>query len=486
MSYDADASINDRRVYFDNCYIEGTVDFIFGDANAYFNQCTLNMAYYKNGGYYTAANTTAKNTGFVFYDCELTVDPIYDETVNSSGIQKKKISLGRPWQTINNYSAISSAVSFLDCTMSKHILKNGWNLWITSEKNASGTTIGRSSDTVVDRVRFSEYNTSLEDGETVDLSSRYLAGYAGKSEKLSVENQKLVQAEIPEDELDNYTMDAVFTSVNTGEIWQPVLLIRETEIQEAEYYLAGMPTTAVVGEELNLGESTLHVINTAGVHSSFAVTSDMIVGYESSNVGFQTLYVVYDGHMLEFVVEVTPKAIDFVPSDDPEEEPEEPVEEPEEPVGKPEDPVEEPEKPEEPSEEPENPSQETGDRVSYDDDDDDTTSPMTMVTIAEVAVPLSGIENGSGWIADASGWRYQTASSGLAADTWVPVLSNGLVAWFYFGTDGYMKTGWVHHTDGRWYYLSEQADQTQGRMLVNTRTPDGYWVGSDGAWAEGM
>jgi len=53
--------------------------------------------------------------------------------------------------------------------------------------------------------------------------------------------------------------------------------------------------------------------------------------------------------------------------------------------------------------------------------------------------------------------------------------------WYYFEptagyTQGSMKvTGWVE-IEGKFYYLGED-----GKMLVNTTTPDGKKVGADGA-----
>ncbi|MDU3397999.1 MAG: hypothetical protein E7F15_13365, partial [Clostridiales bacterium] len=48
---------------------------------------------------------------------------------------------------------------------------------------------------------------------------------------------------------------------------------------------------------------------------------------------------------------------------------------------------------------------------------------------------------------------------------------------------GMMMTGW-QRIDGKWYYFSEVSDGTRGRLLVNAKTPDGYFVGKDGAWVE--
>ncbi|MFW2490478.1 cell wall-binding protein [Clostridium chromiireducens] len=47
--------------------------------------------------------------------------------------------------------------------------------------------------------------------------------------------------------------------------------------------------------------------------------------------------------------------------------------------------------------------------------------------------------------------------------------------WYYFGQDGYMKTGWLQDSDGKWYYLN-----SDGSMAHDT-TIDGYTIGSDGA-----
>ena len=50
--------------------------------------------------------------------------------------------------------------------------------------------------------------------------------------------------------------------------------------------------------------------------------------------------------------------------------------------------------------------------------------------------------------------------------------------WYFFDERGYMKTGWILW-NGKWYYCCEN-----GEMLHDTTTPDGYYVGSDGAWVQ--
>ena len=73
------------RQYFQNCFIEGTTDFIFGEATAYFDHCTIHS---KSNSYITAASTPKEvEFGYVFVNCKLTAN----DDVNS-------VYLGRPWR----------------------------------------------------------------------------------------------------------------------------------------------------------------------------------------------------------------------------------------------------------------------------------------------------------------------------------------------------------------------------------------------------
>ena len=48
--------------------------------------------------------------------------------------------------------------------------------------------------------------------------------------------------------------------------------------------------------------------------------------------------------------------------------------------------------------------------------------------------------------------------------------------WYYYAEDGELRYGW-QYIDGAWYYLSNK-----GVCLLNTYTPDGYYVDSNGVW----
>ena len=80
------------RIYMKNCYIEGSVDFIFGRDIVLFDSCDLHIN--RNQCSITAASTDADSKfGFVFKDCVISYD-----SVGFDGNAVNKIYLGRAWQ----------------------------------------------------------------------------------------------------------------------------------------------------------------------------------------------------------------------------------------------------------------------------------------------------------------------------------------------------------------------------------------------------
>lgn len=99
----------DSRQYYEGCYIEGTVDFIFGWSTALFKDCTIHSL---GNGYVTAPSTDeGKKYGYVFWNCRLT-----------GADEAKAVYLSRPWRPY------AQAV-FIRCELGKHILPVGWNNW---------------------------------------------------------------------------------------------------------------------------------------------------------------------------------------------------------------------------------------------------------------------------------------------------------------------------------------------------------------------
>ncbi|MBE5976030.1 MAG: hypothetical protein E7251_15680 [Paenibacillaceae bacterium] len=75
-------------------------------------------------------------------------------------------------------------------------------------------------------------------------------------------------------------------------------------------------------------------------------------------------------------------------------------------------------------------------------------------------------------------WVYYKQDGSLAQSQWV---QNHKYDWYYCGEDGFLlKSTWLHDpADGKYYYLGDDW-----AMLHDTTTPDGYTVGSDGAWVK--
>ncbi|MDR3595425.1 N-acetylmuramoyl-L-alanine amidase family protein [Clostridium sp.] len=141
--------------------------------------------------------------------------------------------------------------------------------------------------------------------------------------------------------------------------------------------------------------------------------------------------------------------------------------------------------------------------------DSEAPAPATTTTPAKV-----------GWSQSADGsWNFFDATGTKVVNNWVNVGgiwyfldTNGAMAtgwkmingsWYYLnpvsdGTKGAMKTGWIND-NGTWYYLNSSGAMAtgwlndngtwyylnaSGAMLASTTTPDGYFVGANGAWVK--
>ena len=78
---------------------------------------------------------------------------------------------------------------------------------------------------------------------------------------------------------------------------------------------------------------------------------------------------------------------------------------------------------------------------------------VLSLTASLATIPITAYA--SQWQQDSTGWRIQSDD----------------------GT--YLTNQWYQNTDGKWYYIGADS-----YMLCNTYTPDGYFVGLDGAWIQ--
>ena len=153
------------RLYFKDCYIDGTTDFIFGPSTALFEDCIIHS---KRNSYVTAASTPKEaKYGYVFKHCKLTAEPGVD-----------KVYLGRPWRPY-------AYTLFIECELGKHIVSAGWHNW------------GKQSNEETDR--YMEYKNT---GEGANASER-----VAWSKQLTKKEAEAV------------TVDAIF---RTQSNWNPI------------------------------------------------------------------------------------------------------------------------------------------------------------------------------------------------------------------------------------------------------------------------
>ena len=140
------AGTENSRQFYKDCYIEGTTDFIFGEAIAVFQHCELKNL--KNSFITAPATTQRQQFGFVFFDCRLlAVDSV------------KKVFLGRPWRPY------AKAV-FINTDIASPVFAAGWDNWRNpeNEKTAFFAEYKSTGKGVVtsDRVSWSHQLTEAE------------------------------------------------------------------------------------------------------------------------------------------------------------------------------------------------------------------------------------------------------------------------------------------------------------------------------------
>lgn len=99
-------------------------------------------------------------------------------------------------------------------------------------------------------------------------------------------------------------------------------------------------------------------------------------------------------------------------------------------------------------------------------------SVSAVAVSAFLVIPVMAA-NEAQWKRNDKGWWYEEADGSYPTNAWKLIKDK----WYYFDGVGYMvENRWIGN-----YYLG--AD---GVMLVNTSTPDGYYVDATGKWVEGV
>ena len=157
------------RQYYKNCYIEGTTDFIFGQATCVFEECTIKSL---ANSYVTAAATPANQEfGYVFFDCEL---------IAKDGVDK--VYLGRPWRSY-------AKTVFINSTLGEHIVEKGWDPWTGDQM-------------------FPQKEKTT-----------YYAEYQSKGKGASPKTRVAWSHQLTKNEMKKYTLEKIFQKANNS--WQP-------------------------------------------------------------------------------------------------------------------------------------------------------------------------------------------------------------------------------------------------------------------------
>ncbi len=104
-----------QRQTYRRCVIKGDIDFIYGGAAAWFEDCDIVAVSDEDGahGYCTAASTPeGQKYGYVFHRCRFTGENVPDGS----------FYLGRPWREF-------AQTVLIDCELGPHIRPEGWHDW---------------------------------------------------------------------------------------------------------------------------------------------------------------------------------------------------------------------------------------------------------------------------------------------------------------------------------------------------------------------
>ena len=117
---------SDGTHYYENCYIEGGVDFVFGGAAAYFEGCTFCSN--EPGFIFAPSTPKGRPYGYVCRDCRFTASWLSQSGSSSpsDGAPSDPVYLGRPWRDYGKAVLIS-------CWIDSHIHPSGWDDWGKAE-----------------------------------------------------------------------------------------------------------------------------------------------------------------------------------------------------------------------------------------------------------------------------------------------------------------------------------------------------------------
>ncbi|KQV57955.1 pectin esterase [Caulobacter sp. Root343] len=120
--YAASKKDKPSRQYFKDCYVEGHVDFIFGDAKAFFDRCKIHGIAHESVMFTAQSKVRPdQDSAYVFDRCLITADP------NAKGI-----FLGRAWRPY-------ATVIFMRSRIEAALDPAGWREWTPGKTDTLST-----------------------------------------------------------------------------------------------------------------------------------------------------------------------------------------------------------------------------------------------------------------------------------------------------------------------------------------------------------
>jgi hypothetical protein len=209
------------RNYAVNCFIEGAVDFIYGQGNVFFDSDTL-FIMRKKGGYIVAPNHHPDTEwGYVFRDNVITAPGDAIET---------QVFLGRPWHA-------QPKVAFINTKAEVTVYPEGW-------RNHMGGL----------PTLFAEYGTTDWQGHRLDLSHRCSRYWVENEQKDTIWCTS--KAVITADEAALYTVENVLSGTDGWQPRQVMTSCPQPVVGTAGKYLIWQPVADAVGYVVTVNGQT--------------------------------------------------------------------------------------------------------------------------------------------------------------------------------------------------------------------------------------
>ncbi len=209
------------RNYAVNCFIEGAVDFIYGQGNVFFDSDTL-FIMRKKGGYIVAPNHHPDTEwGYVFRDNVITAPGDAIET---------QVFLGRPWHA-------QPKVAFINTKAEVTVYPEGW-------RNHMGGL----------PTLFAEYGTTDWQGHRLDLSHRCSRYWVENEQKDTIWCTS--KAVITADEAALYTVENVLSGTDGWQPRQVMTSCPQPVVGTVGKYLIWQPVADAVGYVVTVNGQT--------------------------------------------------------------------------------------------------------------------------------------------------------------------------------------------------------------------------------------